>query len=491
MAPSVAEFFQDKSVLVTGATGFLGKALIEKLLRSCPGITTIYLLTRPKKNLSAQQRIRELWNNKIFERLREKEPDSFKKLKLIAGDILEKDLGISNDDRQELQRCCNIVFHGAACVRFDQKLKDAIEMNTKGTLRLLELAEKMNNLLAFVHLSTAYCRCKVDVLEEKMYPPVHDPEKVMDLVDWLDDETLAYLEPKLISSEPNTYSYTKAITENLVAKYTSKFPVGIGRLSIVTAAYKEPIPGWVDNLNGPTGILIGGGKGVLRTMLCNENYQADLYPVDMAVNGCILLSYVCGLEKSKEVKVCNMTQSRRNPLTWKESLDAGRKIINEYPFSVCLWYPGGSIKKCKLYHKIHAFFAHLIPAYLVDFLMILLGKKTFMVKLQKRINDGLEVFHHYTIKEWCFKNDYFRSFSKRISEEDNEIFYTDTLLYKWDDYIRNYILGAREFCCNEDISTLPYARKLNRRLFYLDIAVKTIVILFLIYLFYVCCGLFS
>ncbi|XP_026483587.2 putative fatty acyl-CoA reductase CG5065 [Vanessa tameamea] len=491
MQPSVAEFYKDKSVFITGATGFLGKALIEKLLRACPGITNIYLLTRPKKGLSPEERLRELWNNRIFERLREKEPDSFKKLRLIAGDILEKDLGISNDDRQELQRCCNIVIHSAACVRFDQKLKFALEMNTKGTLRVLKLAETMKNIEAFLHLSTAYCRCYIDVLEEKLYPPVHDPEKIIHLVDWLDDETLDYLEPKLISSEPNTYSYTKAITENLVAKYTSKFPVTIGRLSIVIAAYKEPIPGWIDNLNGPTGILIGGGKGVIRTMICNENYHADLLPVDMAVNACILLSYFCGLEQSKEVTVCNVTQSRRNPLTWKESLETGRKQINDNPFSLCLWYPGGSIKKYKLHHRIHAFFAHVIPAYLIDLLMILLGKNTFMVKLQKRIAGGLEVFHRYTIKEWCFKNEYFRSLSKRISKEDNEIFYTDTLLFNWDDYIKNYILGAKEFCCNEDLSTLPYARKLNRRLYYLDLAVKVTVILLILYLFYFCCRLFS
>jgi fatty acyl-CoA reductase len=55
-------------------------------------------------------------------------------------------------------------------------------------------------------------------------------------------------------------------------------------LLTVTAAWKEPIPGWVDNLNGPTGLIAGAGKGVLRTILCYRDLVADLIPVDIAIN---------------------------------------------------------------------------------------------------------------------------------------------------------------------------------------------------------------
>lgn len=72
----------------------------------------------------------------------------------------------------------------------------------------------------------------------------------------------------------------------------------------VTPAYQEPVPGWVDNLNGPVGImskfytfykrtfdkekfLVAASKGVLRTLLCNGEYSGECIPVDFAINGLI------------------------------------------------------------------------------------------------------------------------------------------------------------------------------------------------------------
>lgn len=62
-------------------------------------------------------------------------------------------------------------------------------------------------------------------------------------------------------------------------------------LCIVIPSYAEPIPGWVDNLNGPTGLLIGAGKGVIRSMHCNGNYHAEVIPVDLAINCVITIAY--------------------------------------------------------------------------------------------------------------------------------------------------------------------------------------------------------
>ena len=61
----IAEFFTNKSVFITGATGFLGKTLVEKLLRSCYEIDKIYLLVRQKKGKTPNERLEELTNCKV------------------------------------------------------------------------------------------------------------------------------------------------------------------------------------------------------------------------------------------------------------------------------------------------------------------------------------------------------------------------------------------------------------------------------------------
>jgi thioester reductase-like protein len=61
----IVEFFKNKSIFITGATGFLGKVLIEKLLRSCPDVDKIFILIRHKKGSTPTQRLNELLNCKV------------------------------------------------------------------------------------------------------------------------------------------------------------------------------------------------------------------------------------------------------------------------------------------------------------------------------------------------------------------------------------------------------------------------------------------
>ena len=55
----IVKFYTGKSIFITGATGYLGKGLVEKLLRSCAGLNKIYVLVRHKKGVSPQIRIDE------------------------------------------------------------------------------------------------------------------------------------------------------------------------------------------------------------------------------------------------------------------------------------------------------------------------------------------------------------------------------------------------------------------------------------------------
>lgn len=62
---SIQEFFSGRVVFITGATGFMGKVLIEKLVRSCPGIGKICVLVRNKKEKNTDARIKEILEAKV------------------------------------------------------------------------------------------------------------------------------------------------------------------------------------------------------------------------------------------------------------------------------------------------------------------------------------------------------------------------------------------------------------------------------------------
>jgi fatty acyl-CoA reductase len=64
---------------------------------------------------------------------------------------------------------------------------------------------------------------------------------------------------------------------------------------------KEPLPGWVDSLNGPMGLLVGAGKGVIRSMLAKGENKAQLVPVDIAINATIVIAQRIGSKKEKSV----------------------------------------------------------------------------------------------------------------------------------------------------------------------------------------------
>lgn len=81
-----------------------------------------------------------------------------------------------------------------------------------------------------------------------------------------------------------------------------------------------------------------------------------------------------------------------------------------------------------------------------------------MVKTQKRISGGLEVLQYYTTRSWDFRNENLRQIMQWLSPHDRKALYVDVNKINWDDYMKNYILGAREYCCKEDPATIPRAR---------------------------------
>lgn len=93
------------------------------------------------------------------------------------------------------------------------------------------------------------------------------------------------------------------------------------------------MPGWVDNMNGPTGLMIGAGKGVIRTMLCNYDCLVNLIPCDMAINALISLAWKVGIEKPEKPIFINLTCADENPLSWGYAVESGRKHATTHPYT--------------------------------------------------------------------------------------------------------------------------------------------------------------
>ncbi|XP_072948538.1 putative fatty acyl-CoA reductase CG5065 [Epargyreus clarus] len=488
MAPSisVAEYYAGKSIFITGATGFLGIVLVEKLLRSCPDLKTLYLLMRPKKGQSAEERLQEYINSVVFNRIHKECPKNLHKLRLVPGDMLKEELGMSILDQEEVQRECQIVFHCAATVRFDMFIREAVEMNVCGTVKILKFAETMQNLEVFLHMSTAYCHDYLDTLEEKMYTSKHNPHDIINMMKWMDDDTLKTVENKLIHPFPNTYTYTKELSESIVAEYSGKFTIAVARPSITTACNQEPIPGWINNINGPTGLLIAKAKGVFHVMHTHPSVRPDLMPVDIVVNATILLTYLTGLERPKDIRVCNITNSAVNTLSYVEQAKLSQEVTVKYPFSFCVWYPSLIYTESKLVYRILALFMHWLPAVFLDFLLILFRQKPFMIKVQKRLHNGLELLSHYMTGNWIFKHDSFIAMRHQVTPADRETFFTEYEIIDAKEYINHYHLGVREYMCKDPPTTLPKARRLLTFLYYLQLTFNIILVWwFLNFIYYI------
>jgi fatty acyl-CoA reductase len=173
----LTEYYDDRVVLLTGATGFLGKIVLERLLWEFPTMRQLRVMIRG----DAAARLDALWPLELFDRLRERHggQDAFvawaKAVTVpCAGDIESTDLGLSGEQLADLKGGLNIVIHCAALVSWDERIDRSINANTLGTKRLLELAEGNPGLDRFQYVSSAFThgrRCETPKCAENMFSP--------------------------------------------------------------------------------------------------------------------------------------------------------------------------------------------------------------------------------------------------------------------------------------------------------------------------------
>ena len=206
-------------------------------------------------------------------------------------------------------------------------------------------------------MSTAYANCDRTEIEEEVYPAQASAEKLIDAIGWIDSEILDSITPKLIQNKPNTYTYTKAIAETLVADEHKEIPCSIVRPSIVGASWREPFPGWIDNFNGPTALFPATGTGVLQSMLGDKKCIADIVPVDIPVNLMIASAWYSSKNKSDNFMVYNCTSGQINKFTWGMLEDFGREFFLQNPFQNVILIPNPRFTTNKYSNYTHLTFS--------------------------------------------------------------------------------------------------------------------------------------
>jgi alcohol-forming fatty acyl-CoA reductase len=267
-------------VLLTGCTGFVGKVVLEELLRRRDelGIASVHLLIRPRRGRTAQARFdNDVATSPCFSRL---EPGWRELCHPVKGDIIAPGLGLDDDAAQQLTPELTHIIHCAASVRFDLPIAEAAEINIGGALHVLEFAQRCTALQRLVDVSTAYVTphpgSGVPVHETLVALPFDAEEAYASIVAGTANERALLT----ASRHANTYTLTKCMAEVLLARRRGTVPLTLLRPSIVSACRRYPFPGWIDSRAAYAAFISLLGAGYLRVVRFDPNVKPDLVPCD-------------------------------------------------------------------------------------------------------------------------------------------------------------------------------------------------------------------
>ena len=334
-------------IFVTGATGFVGTALVERLLRCVPDVR-LTLLIRDGRRTTAKRRLeREVLRNDCFDRLRgELGADGFAevaaRVRAVSGDVGSDGLGLDDDGRAALSQA-DVVIHSAATVAFDSPLDRAVEINLMGPVRIAETLAELGASPHLVAVSTCYVagnrrgaapeepvtanpffadldwraevdaarRTRADVDAESRTPerldefrararselgPAGGPliaERTESLrKDWVHDRMVTFGRSRATSvGWPDAYAFTKALGEVALTRTLDRVrseggpDIGctIVRPSIIESALAEPRPGWIRGFRMAEPIILSYARGLLREFPGVPEGVIDVIPVDLVV----------------------------------------------------------------------------------------------------------------------------------------------------------------------------------------------------------------
>jgi fatty acyl-CoA reductase len=379
----IAEALKGKTILVTGSTGFLGKSIVEKCLRSIPEVGRLNLAIRSSARRPASERLhKEVLSSPAFKRIKEELGEEVfaklvkEKLAVVEIDLGRDGLGLSDAGREQL-RACEIVIHSAAAVEFDNPADLSAQTNLLGAARMVEAIKAAGARPHLVHVSTAYVGGMLRGLVREEAPldpglnwrheaqvlsnlrgPVEEESRRPEILNRLGREARSRMGPagtpavaraterlrdrwvkdRLIERGrvhanamgfSDIYSFTKAMAEHAVVELHGDIPLSIVRPSIIESSLAEPFPGWLEGFRMAEPLILAFGRGILRDFSGLPDALLDIIPADYVVN--TVLAVAANPPPDEKPRVYHAASGTRNPLRFRRVEDEARRYFGQHP----------------------------------------------------------------------------------------------------------------------------------------------------------------
>lgn len=268
-----------RTFLLTGVTGFLGKVVLEEILRRRDELRVekVHVVIRRTGSRTAAERFaHEVVASPCFAKL---PADWTRFVEVVEADLEHPGLGLNGHGSTLEGRVTHIV-HAAASVSFDLPIAEAAQANIVAALHVLEFAKRCPRLERMVDVSTAYVtqhRSSATHVREVLAPL---PRPAAELFDAIQRHRTSERRLLQESGHPNTYTLTKSIAEHLLMERRGKVPLTIVRPSVISASLRHPFPGWIDSTAAFGGFVLMIGLGHLRAVVGHAESRLDIVPVD-------------------------------------------------------------------------------------------------------------------------------------------------------------------------------------------------------------------
>ena len=485
-ASGVLEQLRGKHVLITGTTGFLGKVVLEKLIRTVPDVGGIHLLIRGnKRHPEARERFNnEIASSSVFDRLRHEDNEAFEnfledRVHCITGEVTEPRFGLTPDHFQALAGQVDAFINSAASVNFREELDKALKINTLCLENVAALA-RLNSRMAVIQVSTCYVNGKNSgQVTESVIKPAGDAiprstdghyeidELVHLLQDKIADVRSRYsgktLEKKLVDlgiREANiygwsdTYTFTKWLGEQLLMKALAGRSLTIVRPSIIESALEEPSPGWIEGVKVADAIILAYARGKVSLFPGKRSGVIDVIPVDLVANS-IILSLAEAITEPPQRRIYQCCSGSSNPISLGEFIDhLMAEAKSNYAAYDQLFYRQPSKPFIAVNRKLFDVVVGgaRFPLSIAGKALRLAGQNREL-KVLKNLDTTRSlatIFGFYTAPDYIFRNDGLIALASRMGELDRVLFPVDARQIDWQLYLRKIHLGGlNRYALNE------------------------------------------